>query len=105
MMRGMATATVTPLFSRSTAASVGGRIRQARKFADLSQQALADAVGASRDSVSNWERGEHSPSVDMLLLIAQAIDVPATWFLEGVAPSPTGPEGGATSEDRLPSGK
>jgi transcriptional regulator with XRE-family HTH domain len=41
---------------------VGARIRRARKLAGLTQQQLADKVGASRGSVDAWENNRAYPS-------------------------------------------
>jgi len=51
MMAGMA---MTP-------PSLGARIRRARERAQLSQEDLAKAVGASVRALSDWERNEHKP--------------------------------------------
>lgn len=40
-----------------TKPDIGARIRDARERAGLTQQQLADKVGATRTSVGNWEAG------------------------------------------------
>jgi transcriptional regulator with XRE-family HTH domain len=52
--------------------TLGGRIRQARKRANLSQSQLAAKIGAHVTSVSDWERGRNAPSSRHLLGIAKA---------------------------------
>jgi transcriptional regulator with XRE-family HTH domain len=52
--------------------SLGVRIRQARKSANLSQSQLALKIGAHVTSVSDWERGRNAPSARHLFSIAEA---------------------------------
>lgn len=58
---------------------LGARIRTAREAARLTQEALAGAVGLSRGSIANVERGYQAPPAYRLALIAQAlrVDLPA----------------------------
>jgi putative transcriptional regulator len=46
----------------------------ARIFAGLSQQELADAVSAARQTISDIERGAAVPSVSLALAIARRLD-------------------------------
>lgn len=46
------------------------------------QEALADAVGVRRATVSDWER-EKYPPVDHLGLLAEALNVTPEWIMEG----------------------
>lgn len=64
--------------------TIGGRIRQARRFAEFSQSELARAIDAHRDSVINWEKDRISPSVESLLLIARKTHFPIAWFVDGL---------------------
>lgn len=41
--------------------SLGDDLRQARERLGLTQTALAEKVGVSPESISNWERGRHVP--------------------------------------------
>lgn len=49
-------------------------VREARERAGLSQEALARAVGASRNAIVAIERGESVPSVLMALALAKSLD-------------------------------
>lgn len=42
--------------------TLASQIRDARSLARLSQQDLADRVGVARQAVSQWERGEQTPT-------------------------------------------
>jgi len=70
---------------------VGMKIRAAREACGLSQQALADAIGAkSHQNVYNYERGDREPSFEVLERIAAATGKPLAWFFqdEDAAPAP-----------------
>lgn len=48
-------------------------LRMYRAKADMSQQELADRVGASVASVGNWENGDCMPSLRTTVRIADAL--------------------------------
>ena len=50
-------------------------LRKHRAEADMSQQELADRVGASVASVSNWENGDYMPSLRTTVRIADVLGV------------------------------
>ena len=49
---------------------LGERIRQLRIGRGVSQVELADVLGVTKQSVSNWENNNIQPSIDMLLKLA-----------------------------------
>lgn len=51
----------------------GVRLAQLRRDAGLSQQGLAQALSVTRQAVSNWERDQTVPDLDMLRSIAAAL--------------------------------
>ena len=53
------------------------KIYQARKKAGLSQEALADALGVTRQAVSKWETGKSVPDTENLRRMAQVLAVSA----------------------------
>ena len=57
------------------------KIYWCRKHAGLSQEALAEVIGVSRQSISKWETGEASPEIGKLPLLAKAFDVTTDWLL------------------------
>lgn len=61
--------------------SMAERIKRARKEAGLQQQELADAVGLTRTSISNIERGKQGLSVDLLYAISQHLNESADVLL------------------------
>ena len=52
-------------------------IRRHRNQAGLSQQQLADSVGVSKGFISALEAGRSVPNLDMLVQLADALNVPA----------------------------
>jgi transcriptional regulator with XRE-family HTH domain len=62
--------------------NVGLRIRALRKQQGLSLRALAERCGLSANAISRIERGENSPTVSSLHLLATALVVPITDFFQ-----------------------
>lgn len=52
-------------------------LRQVRAAAHLSPDELARLIGATRQAVGTWERGDSKPSPVMLLALSNALGVPA----------------------------
>jgi transcriptional regulator with XRE-family HTH domain len=61
---------------------IGARIRVCREQRGLSLRALADRCGLSINAISLIERGQNSPTVASLHLLASALGVKITDFLE-----------------------
>jgi phage repressor protein C with HTH and peptisase S24 domain/DNA-binding XRE family transcriptional regulator len=66
--------------------SLASRIAAARRYAKLSQQALADKIGVSRPAVSQWETEDPekgtAPSRDNLALVAKYTGASMEWLLD-----------------------
>lgn len=60
---------------------LGEKIYNCRKKAGLSQEALAEKLGVSRQSVSKWENGDAAPELEKLLLLAQTFGVTTDYLL------------------------
>ena len=58
------------------------RIRELRKKAKLSQQALADQIGVFRNTISNWETGYSQISLENAKNVAEILKQQ----MENVAP-------------------
>lgn len=56
--------------------ALNNRLKELRARHDLTQQALAEKVGVSRQSIISIEKGRYSPSVDLALRIAGVLRVP-----------------------------
>ena len=53
-----------------------------RRSQQLTQEQLADKLGVTKQSVSNWENGNIMPSVEMLEKIADYFNVSIDYLLE-----------------------
>lgn len=60
---------------------LGARLRQARKSADLTLEAVGEAIGIERQSVSAWENGRNYPTGDRLKKLASLYGVSIDWLL------------------------
>lgn len=67
--------------ARINIVELGLRIRQARTERNVSQMVLAEKCGISVPYVSDIEHGKKCFSVDILLRIAQALQVSTDWLL------------------------
>jgi transcriptional regulator with XRE-family HTH domain len=61
--------------------SLGGFIRNKRKLANLSLRQLAERTKLSNPYLSQIERGLHQPSVRVIRLISDALNIPAQTLL------------------------
>ena len=50
------------------------RLRAARAAKGLSQQALADLVGASRQTINAIEQGDYNPTINLCIAICRVLD-------------------------------
>ena len=66
------------------AKTLGGRIQAGRKAAGLSQEALGEKLGVSRQAVSKWENGTSEPNTSNLMALARLYGIPAEDLLKGV---------------------
>jgi len=67
----------------------GEKLVQLRRARGLSQEALAEAVGVSRQAVSKWELGTAAPEVDKILALAEFYGVTTDYLLRvEMAPAP-----------------
>ncbi|MBE6842998.1 MAG: helix-turn-helix transcriptional regulator [Ruminococcus sp.] len=50
------------------------RLKSARAIKDMSQQALAEAVGVSRQTISAIEKGDYNPTINLCIAICKVLD-------------------------------
>ena len=51
------------------------KLKAARAGKDLSQQALADRDGVSRQTISAIEKGDYNPTINLCISICKELDV------------------------------
>lgn len=61
---------------------LGQRIRELRIAKNMNQVKLAELVGVTKQSVSNWENDNIQPSVDIIIKLVSIFDVSADYLLE-----------------------
>ncbi len=83
--------------------TMGERIAQKRRELRLSQEALGEQLGVSRQSIYKWESGAAVPEVDKLVALSRLFGVPVGWLLgvEGPAPASDGPAPEELTEAQL----
>lgn len=60
---------------------LGEKIQYCRKKAGMSQDALAERIGVSRQAISKWETGEAMPETNNLLILAKIFGVSVDWLI------------------------
>lgn len=50
------------------------KLKAARATKDLSQQALADLVGVSRQTINAIEKGDYNPTIKLCIAICKVLD-------------------------------
>lgn len=66
---------------------IGKNIKQSRVLRGMTQDDLAELLHVTRQTVSNYETGRSRPDIDMLLSMAEALEVKTDILLYG-APTP-----------------
>lgn len=72
-------------------ASIGEKIRNARKDAGMTQTELAQKTSLSRSYIGDIEKDRYNPSIATLQAIAKATDVPVESLLGSNAPADPAP--------------
>ena len=61
--------------------TTGQRIAAKRKELNLSQEALGEALGVSRQSIYKWESDASLPEIDKLIALSRLFGVSVGWLL------------------------
>ena len=64
------------------------KLQNLRRAAGLSQEALAEQLGVTRQAVSKWETGEGKPDIDNLLPLAKLLHTTVDYLLDDSAQEP-----------------
>lgn len=54
---------------------VGRKIKETRKFAGISANALGQKLGLSQQQISRYENGKSSMTIDIVVMIARQLDI------------------------------
>ena len=60
---------------------LGDKIFMLREQYGMSQVALAEKIGKSKQSISNWENNNILPSIDMLIKLSEVFNVSCDYLL------------------------
>ncbi|WP_232830449.1 helix-turn-helix domain-containing protein [Oceanicella sp. SM1341] len=74
------------------AARIGARLRDRRKLRQLSLQEVAGRAGVSAALLSQVERGISAPSLETMVALCAALDMPASWLFDNSGPAGAAPE-------------
>ncbi len=61
--------------------TIGQRIADCRKKLGLSQEALGEKMGVSRQAISKWEADGALPEIDKLIALSRLFEVSVGWLL------------------------
>lgn len=61
--------------------SIGSKLAQARKAANLTQEQLAERLGVTRQAVSRWESDAAYPETDKIVRMARMLNVSCDYLL------------------------
>lgn len=87
--------------------TIGQRIAVKRKALGISQIALGERLGVSRQSISKWESDAAIPEIDKLIALSRLFSVSVGWLLgveEAPAPEPEAPEAPEVQPEEDPAG-
>lgn len=57
-------------------------IRNSRKNKNMTQKELAEQLGVSHNTISDWESGNHKPDADSIMLLCKVLGVDANYMLD-----------------------
>lgn len=78
---------------------VGKRLRMRRLMLDMSQETLAEALGLTFQQVQKYEKGSNRVGASRLQRISEVLQVPVSFFFEGLANKAAGKERGTEALD------
>lgn len=72
---------------------VGQRIRQRRALLGMNQTSLGEAVGLTFQQIQKYENGANRTGASRLYEFSRVLDVPVSYFFEGLGASQVKPKG------------
>lgn len=83
---------------------VGRRLRRRRRLLGLTQQRLAESIGMRFQQIQKYECGANRVTASRLYQIAVALNVPTTYFFEGLNQTVSPPQASSVANDLDPIG-
>ncbi|MGE6743201.1 helix-turn-helix domain-containing protein [Allorhizobium pseudoryzae] len=68
--------------------TLGGRLSLAREACEMTVEQVAFALSLDPDTLRYWESDRAAPSTDRLVVIADALNVSASWLMTGFGHGP-----------------
>lgn len=81
--------------------TVGQRIAQKRKELGLSQEALGEQLGVSRQAIYKWESDTTLPEIEKLIALSRIFSVPVGWLLGVEEAAPEYSDSGELNETQM----
>ena len=70
-----------------TSREIGEKIKKQRRRLGISQEQLAEILGVTYQQVQRYENGMNKLNVENIQTVANALNVPVSYFFEGEKPS------------------
>ena len=70
-----------------TSRAIGEKIKGRRRELGISQESLAEILGVTYQQVQRYENGTNKLNVENIQTVADALNVPVSYFFEGEKPS------------------
>lgn len=62
---------------------IGQRIKELRIECELTQQELANKIGASQNTISQYEHGRAKASIEIIVKLAETLNTTTDYILRG----------------------
>jgi transcriptional regulator with XRE-family HTH domain len=85
-------------------AHLGRQLQRRRRLLGLTQRQLGDAVGVRFQQIQKYEAGENKVTAERLWALARALDVPVSYFFDGLEANGQALSGSPTRRGRLSTG-
>lgn len=62
---------------------IGSKLKEARMKTSFTQEQVAESIGVSRQTISNWENGKFYPDIVSVIKMSELYDVSLDYLLKG----------------------
>jgi len=67
---------------------IGSKLKEARTKTEFTQEQVAEEIGVSRQTISNWENGKYYPDIVSVIRLSDLYDVSLDYLLKGKEDTP-----------------